>query len=349
VVVQILEGPDRGRSFNLKEGDNRLGRSAESEVALPDKTVSGSHATITIAAGVATIRDHSKNGTWVNGRRITDARLAIGDRVKVGLTELRLASEPMSVDAPTVIATEMDRTKVRPPVPPSPQPAPKKKEDSGPYRAAAPSDEETKRRAAKAAASKKSEGKKAESKQKPGKARRLILVAVLGLVVVIAAMVFMTPQKPRRPGGHPPPQPPPPPRDTTGKVVDVDRAWTEVNLAALAPDVKQQLEHGKELYDHKIPGNAFNAVIAWKEAVRNLQGNDAGIVNDCIFTVAREVDAKFRQDSSDFVILRNSGRDREAAMKLDRITLDIPDPADRRYSWAKNLLINGGFARHLGR
>jgi pSer/pThr/pTyr-binding forkhead associated (FHA) protein len=70
-----------------------IGRDPASCLVLDDPKVSRRHATITAGAlGTGTVEDHaSKNGTWVNDKRIGEPfALSEGDRVRVGGSEFRV-------------------------------------------------------------------------------------------------------------------------------------------------------------------------------------------------------------------------------------------------------------------
>lgn len=71
------------------EGTARVGRGLECEVTLNDPSVSRAHAVVEIEGGEATVRDlSSTNGTFVNGARITTARLRDGDELRFGNTQV---------------------------------------------------------------------------------------------------------------------------------------------------------------------------------------------------------------------------------------------------------------------
>ncbi len=82
-----------------------IGRVPECDLPLDDVQVSRRHAELCVEGGRAILRDTaSANGTFVNGRRITERELAIGDRVGIGTTTLvwdgtRLATPGRSDDA----------------------------------------------------------------------------------------------------------------------------------------------------------------------------------------------------------------------------------------------------------
>jgi len=87
--IQVIQGPDKGRSYELSEGENIIGRSA-SNVPLSDGTVSRRHANIISRNGVCMLEDlGSANGTYLNGVRLTrPSSLKRGDQIRVGSTLL---------------------------------------------------------------------------------------------------------------------------------------------------------------------------------------------------------------------------------------------------------------------
>src|SRR5688572_24042439 len=97
LVLHILQGPDRGKKFELPAHEPQLiGRSSEA-LPISDTTVSRRHAELTPDDGRWFLRDlKSANGTWVNGRRIIDERvqLAPGDQIRCGSTLLVFAVSP---------------------------------------------------------------------------------------------------------------------------------------------------------------------------------------------------------------------------------------------------------------
>ncbi|MBX3373105.1 MAG: FHA domain-containing protein [Phycisphaeraceae bacterium] len=112
LILQVLQGPDRGRRFELPEHEPQLiGRSTEA-LPITDPTVSRRHAELTPDRGGWWVRDlDSANGTFVNGRRIAErVRLAPGDQVRCGSTLLLFGAPRMVDAAPTDvdIATDAD-------------------------------------------------------------------------------------------------------------------------------------------------------------------------------------------------------------------------------------------------
>jgi hypothetical protein len=76
----------------LREGENILGRGAESIEWFDRDTVSRRHARIVIADGTAVIEDlGSKNGTYLRGERLeTASALEDGDQIRLGSVPLVL-------------------------------------------------------------------------------------------------------------------------------------------------------------------------------------------------------------------------------------------------------------------
>jgi signal transduction histidine kinase len=86
LVLTVIQGPDKGRRFELPDHEPQLiGRSSEA-LPLTDNAVSRRHAELTPDDGEWVIRDlESQNGTYVNGVRIAAAtRLRPGDQIRTG-------------------------------------------------------------------------------------------------------------------------------------------------------------------------------------------------------------------------------------------------------------------------
>lgn len=79
------------RTFSLESGDHTIGRDPRCGICLDDASVSRRHARIRVpVAGGAVVEDlDSTNGTFVEGRRVKDARpLRDGDTVAIGSVAL---------------------------------------------------------------------------------------------------------------------------------------------------------------------------------------------------------------------------------------------------------------------
>ncbi len=88
-TIQIIQGPDRQRSYELTDGENIIGRQGK-PVQLADTTTSRRHARLIREDGLWYIEDMgSANGTYVNGVRLTrPIPLNRGDQVRCGATLL---------------------------------------------------------------------------------------------------------------------------------------------------------------------------------------------------------------------------------------------------------------------
>lgn len=92
-----------GRRMSLGRGVNIVGRDEECDVYLNDASVSRHHARISVSAdGIAVDDTDSKNGTRVNGKRITEVTtLADGDQIEFGSVATTLVAS--RVDDPSTL------------------------------------------------------------------------------------------------------------------------------------------------------------------------------------------------------------------------------------------------------
>jgi DNA-binding winged helix-turn-helix (wHTH) protein len=79
----------------LLQGPNVIGRAPDATVQCDAAGVSRHHARIVMSEGDATLEDlGSKNGTYLQGTRITSARLSNGDEIRLGKARLIFRREP---------------------------------------------------------------------------------------------------------------------------------------------------------------------------------------------------------------------------------------------------------------
>lgn len=77
------------RPIPLLQGANVIGRSAEAAIQIDSPGISRYHARISVAPEGVTLEDlGSKNGSYVNGTRVTTRRLSDGDQIRLGATVL---------------------------------------------------------------------------------------------------------------------------------------------------------------------------------------------------------------------------------------------------------------------
>lgn len=98
LALRFISGKYQGGEFPLEdEREVIVGRSSDLDMVLVEEMVSRRHARIRLSEGTVNIDDlGSTNGTFVNGERISNAKLNEGDRVLIGSNILKVvsASEP---------------------------------------------------------------------------------------------------------------------------------------------------------------------------------------------------------------------------------------------------------------
>ena len=84
-----LQVKDSGQQFNLKEGENTIGRSMECTVVINNESLSRRHAAINISAEKMTIKDlGSSNHTFVDGNKIdSEQEISAGSKLEFGNIE----------------------------------------------------------------------------------------------------------------------------------------------------------------------------------------------------------------------------------------------------------------------
>ena len=91
-MVELFVHPMEGESFPyaLKSPEVSIGRAPDNDLPLADHCCSGRHAVITSKERGYSVRDlGSKNGTFVNGKRIQEETfLRLGDEVLIGSTKI---------------------------------------------------------------------------------------------------------------------------------------------------------------------------------------------------------------------------------------------------------------------
>jgi hypothetical protein len=87
VTLQLDDGS--GRTYQLREGANVIGRGQDAQFRLPDTGVSRRHVEIRWDGQVALLSDlNSTNGTTVNNAPVQEWQLADGDVIRVGHSEI---------------------------------------------------------------------------------------------------------------------------------------------------------------------------------------------------------------------------------------------------------------------
>ncbi|MCD4748586.1 MAG: FHA domain-containing protein, partial [Thermoanaerobaculales bacterium] len=109
-VFQLVgEVEDQVFSYVLREGEHSLGAAADNDVVLDVRGVSKNHARLSVGSEEIVLEDlKSKNGTFVNGRRVERSTIICGDSLRFGSAEVIIREvDPDDVE----VAIEMERRK----------------------------------------------------------------------------------------------------------------------------------------------------------------------------------------------------------------------------------------------
>jgi len=91
-ALVVEKGPRAGMTFVLHPGSTTVGRHPDSDIFLDDVTVSRHHCRFVATKEGLDLEDAgSTNGTYVNGKRVDEARLGPGDEVLIGRFHLIVA------------------------------------------------------------------------------------------------------------------------------------------------------------------------------------------------------------------------------------------------------------------
>jgi len=102
------------RSFALPSSVTVIGRRSNCDLHIPLMSVSRKHCQLNHHQGVLRVRDlGSRNGTYLNGKRIDEAEIKAGDSIKVGpLTfVLQINGKPRDINAPKSVMRKSPQKK----------------------------------------------------------------------------------------------------------------------------------------------------------------------------------------------------------------------------------------------
>jgi serine/threonine protein kinase len=104
----VVDGADQGRSFPLSEGIMTIGKShRNSEICLNDLYVARVHCEVEVNEGRVVVTDVDEvKGIYVNGQKVKQQELKLGDVLRVGNSHLRL--EPHDGSAPAEPVEELE-------------------------------------------------------------------------------------------------------------------------------------------------------------------------------------------------------------------------------------------------
>lgn len=113
-----------GREYAVADAGITFGREVGNDVVLSSSEVSRRHASIAPAANGYVLTDHSTNGVWVNGARVSGTQLlGRGDVLKMGSEEFRFYAD-VAKAAPAAAAPAAAASAPAPAAAPAPAPAP---------------------------------------------------------------------------------------------------------------------------------------------------------------------------------------------------------------------------------
>jgi len=99
----VVEGANLGAEHLLLKPDTVVGRTCESDILIDDDKVSRRHLQISLLTGgegqrfqAKVIDLNSTNGVMVNGRRVKEAGIASGDRIRLGNTVIKFEARARS-------------------------------------------------------------------------------------------------------------------------------------------------------------------------------------------------------------------------------------------------------------
>jgi len=95
LTLLVIQGPDKGRRFELPDAIALLGRDSR-QLPLDDNTVSRRHAELHPSPNGWIVKDlGSSNGTYINGQRVVNTyQLKPGDQIRVGRSLLVFGAQP---------------------------------------------------------------------------------------------------------------------------------------------------------------------------------------------------------------------------------------------------------------
>ena len=96
------------RRSMLLDGPNVIGRAPDATITYDVAGVSRHHARIVVSRDGVTLEDlGSKNGTYLQGKRITSAPLSDGDEIQIGKVRLIFRFQPPSDATETVASVDL--------------------------------------------------------------------------------------------------------------------------------------------------------------------------------------------------------------------------------------------------
>src|SRR4051812_2961370 len=96
--LRIVAGPGQGSELALDDSEMTIGRAPENALVINDNNVSRVHAKVQVASGRVMVADAgSRNGVYVNDRKVAEQPIGPGDRVVIGQTVMELVDDAGAV------------------------------------------------------------------------------------------------------------------------------------------------------------------------------------------------------------------------------------------------------------
>jgi hypothetical protein len=116
-VIEILDGDRAGEVVPLADRSLRIGRKPTNDLVLSDEKTSGVHAEIAVEGDRYVLRDlGSTNGTFLDGRRVTEVVLTPGDAFLIGRVKVRFraeGAEPAPAGGEGLVVGRIDQSRLR--------------------------------------------------------------------------------------------------------------------------------------------------------------------------------------------------------------------------------------------
>ncbi len=94
-------GSQAGREIELRQGVNRIGRSPDNAIHIPEQSISSYHCEVHVAEIATSVQDlGSTNGTFINQKQVTKAILQKGDTLTLGDIDFSVELEEVNVALP---------------------------------------------------------------------------------------------------------------------------------------------------------------------------------------------------------------------------------------------------------
>lgn len=113
--LSMIVGPQSGTNYLLDSGrETRIGRGVDCDIVLDDPLSSRVHAIVRTRSGDWWVYDSSsRNGTFVNGQKIDEARLIAGSVVRIGTSEFSLLLSDTRLSNEVAPAVNLLQTVIR--------------------------------------------------------------------------------------------------------------------------------------------------------------------------------------------------------------------------------------------